>query len=128
MMAAPKALALFLETADAAVLQGVFSSGEVTILENFAPHVFTGQGGLAHWRELMARHVGAIGALRHAFGPPQDFGWTGDLVYFSLPTRWTGVRDGKPFDESGGWSFTLVWEALGWRVRAYGWSVTSYAQ
>jgi hypothetical protein len=128
MMAGPEALARFLETADEGVLEGVFSDGEVTILENFAPHVFSGQDGLAHWRGLMARHVGAIGGLHHTFGSPQDFGRTGDLVYFSLPTRWTGVRDGKAFDELGGWSFTLVWEDLGWRIRAYGWSVTSFVQ
>ena len=126
MMAGPEALARFLETADPAGLDGVFSTGEVTILENFAPHVFTGQDGLAHWRALMARHVGAIGDLRHAFGPPQDFGRTDDVVYFSLPTRWTGVRDGKPFDEDGGWSFTLVWEDGGWRIRAYGWAVVRF--
>lgn len=127
MMAGPEALARFLETADARVLAGVFSTGDVTILENFPPHVFSGQAGLAHWRELMARHVGAIGDLRHAFGPPQDFGRTGDTVYFSLPTRWTGVRDGKPFDEDGGWSLVQVLEDGVWRIRAYGWSVTRFA-
>jgi hypothetical protein len=128
MMAGPKALARFLETGDPDVLEGVFSGGEVTILENFAPHVFSGQDGLAHWRDLMARHVGAIGDLRHAFGAPQDFARTGDLVYFSLPTRWTGVRDGKPFDEHGGWSFVQVFEDGRWRIRSYGWSVVSFAQ
>jgi hypothetical protein len=73
MMAAPETLARFLETADEGVLRGLFSTGEVTILENFPPHVFTGQDGLEHWRGLMARHVGAISDLRHTFGPPQDF-------------------------------------------------------
>jgi hypothetical protein len=106
----------------------VFSAGEVTILENFAPHVFNGQDGLAHWRDLMARHVGVIGDLRHTFGPPQDFGRTGDLVYFSLPTRWTGMRDGRPFDEHGGWSFVQVFEGGRWRIRSYGWSVISFVQ
>lgn len=126
MMAGPEALARFLETADASLLDGVFSSGEVTILENFPPHVFTGQAGLAHWRELMTRHVGAIADLRHTFGPPQDLGRTGDTVYFSLPTRWTGVREGKPFDEDGGWSFVLALEDGAWRIRAYGWAVTRF--
>jgi hypothetical protein len=127
MMAAPEALARFLETADEnLVLRDVFSTGEVSILENFPPHVFTGQAGLNHWRGLMARHVGAIGDLRHTFGPPQDFGRTGDTVFFSLPTRWTGVRDGRSFEEHGGWSFVLALEEGGWRIRAYGWSVTSF--
>lgn len=128
MMAGPEALARFLETADESVVHGVFSTGDVTILENFPPHVFTGQAGLDHWRGLMARHVGAISDLRHTFGPPQDFVRTGDTAYFSLPTRWTGVRDGKPFDEHGGWSFVLVLEDGAWRIRSYGWSVTSFVQ
>ena len=128
MMAGPEALARFLETADEGVLQGVFSTGDVTILENFPPHVFTGQAGLDHWRGLMARHVKVITDLQHAFSPPQDFGRTGDTVYFSLPTRWTGVRDGRPFDEHGGWLFVLVLEDREWRIRAYGWSVVSFAQ
>jgi hypothetical protein len=128
MMAAPETLARFLESADEGVIDGLFSTGEVTILENFPPHVFTGQDGLKHWRGLMARHVGAIGDLRHTFGPPQDFVRTGDTVYFSLPTRWTGVRDGTRFDEHGGWSFVLVLESGGWRIRSYGWSVTSFLQ
>jgi hypothetical protein len=128
MMAGPEALARFLETADEGFVDGVFSTGDLTILENFPPHVFTGQAGLDHWRGLMARHVGAISELRHTFGPPQDFVRTGDTAYFSLPTRWTGVRDGKPFDERGGWSFVLVLEDGAWRIRSYGWSVTSFIQ
>lgn len=126
MMAGPRALAGFLETADTRVLEGVFATGEVTILENFPPHIFTGEAGLAHWRALMARHVGAIADLRHTFGSPQDFGRTGDTVYFTLPTRWTGVRDGKPFDEHGGWSFVLDLQDGAWRIRAYGWAVVSF--
>ena len=127
MMAAPEALARFLETGDTTLLDGVFSDGEVVILENFPPHVFTGQFGLAEWKALMARHVGAIEALRHAFEPPQDFGVTGDVVHFTLPTRWRGVRDGKPFSERGGWTFVQVREGGRWRIRSYGWAVVDFA-
>lgn len=128
MMAAPEALARFLETADASFLDAVFSTGDVTILENFPPHVFTGQDGLAHWRELMTRHVGAIADLRHDFGSPRDFGLTGDVVHFTLPTHWTGVRDGQPFTELGGWTFVQVRDEGGWRIRSYGWAVISFEQ
>ena len=127
MMAAPEALARFLETGDVALLDGVFSDGEVTILENFPPHVFNGQAGLAQWKALMATHVGAIADLRHTFEPPQDFGLAGDIVHFTLPTRWCGVRDSKAFSELGGWTFVQVREADCWRIRSYGWAVVEFA-
>lgn len=126
MMSAPTALARFLETADASLLDGVFSAGEVTILENFAPHVFQGQEGLALWRAIMTAHVGAIGELKHEFGAPQDFGLTGETVHFTLPTLWTGLRDGRRFTELGGWTFVQVREAGAWRIRSYGWAVVSF--
>jgi hypothetical protein len=128
MLAAPEALARFLETADARLLDNVFSAGDVTILENFPPHVFNGQAGLAHWRALMTQHVGAIDDLRHDFGPPQDFGLNGDTVHFTLPTHWSGVRDGRDFKELGGWTFVQIREAGGWRIRSYGWAVISFEQ
>lgn len=127
MMAAPEALARFLETGDEALLDGVFSANDVTILENFPPHIFHGQAGLAHWRATMAQHVGAISDLHHSFGRPQDFGVAGDLVHFTLPTRWSGVRDGAPFKELGGWTFVQVREDDRWRIRSYGWAVVEFA-
>lgn len=127
MMAAPEALALFLENAGASPLDDVFSGGDVTILENFPPHVFLGQEGLAQWRAIMTAHVGAIGELKHEFGAPQDFGLADNTVHFTLPTRWTGVRDGRRFTELGGWSVVQVREAGGWRIRSYGWAVVSFA-
>lgn len=127
MMAAPEALARFLETGDEALLDGVFSTGDAVILENFPPHVFQGQSGLAQWRETMAKHVGAINDLKHRFEQPQDFGVTGDTVHFTLPTRWSGVRDGAPFEELGGWTFVQVREGGAWRIRSYGWAVVQFA-
>ncbi|MBI1683696.1 hypothetical protein [Caulobacter hibisci] len=126
LMAAPTALARFLETADTRLLEGIFSSGDVTILENFPPHVFLGQAGLARWRELMTGHVSAISDLAHRFGAPQDFVETGDTVHFTLPTQWSGVRDDHAFTEQGGWTFVQTWEDDAWRIRSYGWAVIRF--
>ena len=126
MMAAPEALARFLETVDDRLLAGVFSTGEVTILENFPPHVFLGQAGLARWRAIMTGHAGGIGELKHVFGAAQDFVTTDETVHFTLPTEWSGVRDGRRFVEHGGWSFVQGREDGGWRIGAYGWAVVSF--
>ncbi len=127
MMAGPEALARFLETGEEALLDGVFSDGDVTILENFPPYIFSGQAGLAEWRALMSRHVGAMEDLRHTFERAQDFAVAGDTVHFTLPTRWTGVRDGAPFKELGGWTFVQVRDGERWRIRSYGWAVVEFA-
>ena len=123
MMAGPENLARFIETADELRLGGVFSDSGVTILENFPPHLFKGARGLRQWRTLMRRHLEGVEHLHHSFGPPQDFSQTGDLVFFSVPTVWTGIDHGKPFTEHGGWSFLLVRQGRDWRVQAYAWSV-----
>jgi hypothetical protein len=54
----------------------------------------------------------------------QNFDVDGDLVFLSLPTNWTGVSNGRRFDEDGGWAFVLVKQQGEWRVRNYGWAVT----
>lgn len=132
MMAGPEKLAQFLETRDAALLQGVFSHGDVSILENFPPHLFRGQAGLAQWRAQMTTHVTGIQGLRHRFGAAQDFRHVreGDreTAFFTLPTDWTGVQGGRRFDEHGGWSFLLAREGGVWRIRSYGWSVVRFEQ
>ena len=66
----------------------------------------------------------AIADLEHRFGAPQGLSVGDDLAYLSLPTHWTGVVGGRPFDEDGGWAFVLVREGDQWRVRNYAWAVT----
>ena len=102
MMAGPEAVARFLETGDEALLDGVFSDGDVTILENFPPHVFNGQSGLTQWKALMAKHAGAIGELRHTFERPNDFGVTGDTVHFNSHHDVVEVGSGWTVDPFGG--------------------------
>jgi hypothetical protein len=126
MMAVAGRLARFLETCDETLVDGLFSDGDVTIVENFPPHVFHGGGGLALWRVLMRQRVENIKNLRHSFGITQDFTRTDEGVYFSLPTRWSGTQDGREFTEQGGWGFVLVREDGVWRIRSYAWALVDF--
>lgn len=101
-----------------------FADEDVTILENFAPHLFRGPGAVALWAQEMRKHTATLGALKHHFGPAQDFCRDGDLVFFSLPTHWSGLAAGCRFAEDGGWAFVLVKQDGRWRVRNYAWAVT----
>ncbi|HXC56838.1 MAG TPA: hypothetical protein VNU97_16180 [Rhizomicrobium sp.] len=104
-----------------------FASHDVTILENFAPHLFRGADAVTAWAGAMRAHTRDLGGLVHSFGAAQDFAADGDGVFFTLPTHWSGTVRGRRFEEDGGWSFLLRREAGAWRVRAYAWAVTHIA-
>jgi hypothetical protein len=128
MLAAAGRLARFLETRDETLLEGAFARSGVVIVENFAPFVFEGPHAVAAWTTGMQAHLADIAQLRCELGPAQDFSQDGDVAYFSLPTTWRGAARGRPFVETGGWSFVLTRQAGDWRVRAYGWAVNGYSR
>jgi hypothetical protein len=125
MMAPVQKIAHYIATHDNADLSA-FASHGVVIVENFPPYVFDGPDAVKQWAKGMRSHVASCRELVHRFGPAQDFSTSGDRVYFSLPTQWTGRCDAKAFVEDGGWSFVLAKQEGEWRVVGYGWSVTKF--
>ena len=101
-----------------------FADGDVTILENFAPHLFAGDGAVTRWAQAMRAHTSTLSDMTHSFGPAQDFSGDDAQAFFSLPTHWRGKSNGRPFEEDGGWAFLLVRQQSEWRVKSYAWAVT----
>jgi hypothetical protein len=126
-MAPIERIVRFMETLDSRFLDDAFAGAEVVLIENFPPYVFEGGDAVARWAKGFAEHAKNISELRHSFGDPQDFRRDGELAFLSLPTTWQGKVGASSFIETGGWAFVLVKNARGWRVRNYGWAVTSLA-
>jgi len=124
MMAAIEKIARFIARGDESDLSA-FADAGVVIVENFAPHLFTGPDAVTRWAKAMRHHTAALDLLEHSFGPAQDFGVTGERAFLSLPTHWRGSKDGQRFGEDGGWAFVLERRAGEWRVLGYGWAVTN---
>jgi hypothetical protein len=84
----------------------------------------------ANWSAGFRAHAaeGGLKNLAATFGEAHDLKRAGNRVYFSLPTTWTGLTQGKRFEEHGAWSFVLVQEEVGWRIAGYGWGVTAYSE
>jgi hypothetical protein len=123
MLAPIEKIVRFMEAGDDAGLSGFADSG-VAIIENFAPFLFDGNDAVSRWSAEMRAHLADVTGLKHTFGPVQNFAVDGDLVFLSLPTHWTGISNGRRFDEDGGWAFVLVKKQGEWRVKNYGWAVT----
>lgn len=124
MLALAERVARFIETLDAADINGVFADHDVAIIENFAPYRFDGPRAVDDWAAGMRSHREATADLHHSFGLPQDYSRSGDRAFFALPTTWTGTFRGTAFVETGGWAFVLTKQPAGWRVQSYGWAVT----
>jgi hypothetical protein len=128
MMAAVQRAADFIQGGGRTPPGPIFASSDVTILENFAPYLFAGPAAVSHWSREMQAHLVGLTALRYRFGEAHDFSRTGDQVFFSLPTIWSGIAHGRPFTESGGWAFLLTKTDREWRVRSYAWAVIESSQ
>jgi hypothetical protein len=130
MMAPVRALAAFMSTVPPRRHAAVFAPGGACIVENFAPYLFCGPDAAARWESGFRAHFADdwLEELSAEFGAAQDFGVTGRRAYFSLPTTWRGLSHGRRFEEHGAWAFVLERGAGGWRIKSYGWGVTSYSE
>ncbi len=108
----------------------MFARHGLCIVENFAPFLFCGPRAAAEWSAGFRAHSaeGVLSELSAAFGEAHDFSQAGSRAYFSLPTVWTGLTQGRHFEEHGAWSFVLQREGAAWRIVGYGWGVTAYSE
>lgn len=122
-------LVSFMITLDAAHLRRSFANTDVTVMENYAPYLFTGVGAQRRWEQGFRRHAaeGQLSELSAAFGKASTFERDSARAYFSLPTTWTGRSNGQKFIEHGAWAFVLMSTRDGWRIRSYSWAVTDIA-
>ena len=130
MMEPVQGLVTFMSTLRRGEQPTVFARRGLCIVENFAPFLFCGLEAAANWAAGFRAHAaeGGLKNLAATFGEAHDFKRAGKRVYFSLPTTWTGLTQGKRFEEHGAWSFVLVQEDAGWRIAGYGWGVTAYSE
>jgi hypothetical protein len=130
MMEPVRGLVSFMSTLSRGAQPTVFARRGVCIIENFAPYMFCGLQAVASWSAGFRSHAAADGLadLKAAFGEANDFSQSGNRVYFSLPTTWTGIAAGKHFEEHGAWSFVLMQEGAAWRILGYGWGVTVHSE
>jgi len=133
MMQPVKGLVAFMSTLPPSEHPDVFSHHGLCIVENFSPFIFFGPRAAAQWEAGFRAHAGELSGLVATFGEAFDFSVSGRRAYFSLPTTWTGLSQGRHFEEHGAWSFVLESERPGpargqWRIVGYGWGVTAYSE
>jgi hypothetical protein len=100
------------------------ATGDITIVDEFAPHLWTGRQAAQQWVADYDTHAKATGVSDGLvqYGAPTRTEIEGDLAYVILPTVYLYKERGKSMAEEGQLITVLHNEAGGWKIRSWTWS------
>ncbi len=101
-----------------------YATGAITIVDEFAPHIWTGPDAARQWAAAYDKHAQATGVTdgRVTYGQPSRTEVDQDVAYVILPTVYFYKEHGKPLQEEGQMTVVLNRQAAGWRIRSWTWS------
>lgn len=101
-----------------------YASGTVTIVDEFAPHRWTGANAAHAWAAAYDQHARATGVSDgHVnYGAPTREEVEGGVAYVIVPTVYVYKEHGQPVSEEGQMTFVLRTERGGWKIQAWTWS------
>ena len=109
---------------ETAAAYATYAKGEITIVDEFAPHRWTGTHAAQDWAAAYDKHAQATGVSdgQAKYGAPTRIEREGELAYVILPTEYLYKEHGKAMDEKGSITAVLHKEDGAWKIRAWTWS------
>ena len=100
------------------------ATGDITIVDEFAPHLWTGPNAAQQWVADYDTHAKATGVTDGIvqWSAPTRTEIEGDLAYVIVPTDYLYKERGKPMAEEGQLIFVLHAEAAGWKIKSWTWT------
>lgn len=101
-----------------------FASGPITIIDEFAPNLWTGPSAAQQWFADYDKHAQATGVTdgKVTYGKPTRIEVTADAAYVILPTVYLYKEHGKPIREEGQITAVLNRENGAWKIRSWTWT------
>ncbi len=101
-----------------------YATGDILIVDEFAPHRWTGPHAPQDWAAAYDKHAQATGVSDGSvkYGKPTRTEMEGDLAYVVLPTTYFYKEHGRAMVEEGQMTFVLHAEAGGWKISAWTWT------
>ena len=117
----------FIDAFNAGNTQAAFATyadGAVTIVDEFAPHIWTGTDSARRWADAYDQHAQATGVTdgKVTYGKPTRMEVDGEEAYVILPTNYLYKEHGTPLQEEGQMTVVLNREAGAWKIRSWTWS------
>ncbi len=111
-------------TGDTKSAYAAYASGDITIVDEFAPHRWIGPHAPQNWAADYDKHAQATGVSDGSvkYGSPTRTEIESDVAYVIIPTTYLYKDHGQPTVEEGQMTFVLHAEAGGWKIRSWTWS------
>lgn len=101
-----------------------YVSGDVSITDEFEPHLWTGPKAPQAWAADYDKHAKATGVTDGlvSYGPPTRAEMEGSVAYVIVPKVYSYKENGRPIAEEGQMTFVLNSGASGLKIKAWTWS------
>ncbi|NYF89060.1 nuclear transport factor 2 family protein [Tunturiibacter empetritectus] len=101
-----------------------YEDGDITIIDEFTPHRWTGPRAAHEWAADYEKHAAATGVTYGVvnYEAPTRIEIEDDLAYVIIPTLYLYKEHGKPLAEEGQATFVLHAEPAGWKIRSWTWT------
>jgi hypothetical protein len=101
-----------------------YATGPITIVDEFAPHIWSGPNAAHDWADAYDKHAQATGVTdgKVTYGKPTRVEQVADAAYVVIPTVYVYKEHGKPLKEDGQVTAVLNRESGAWKIRGWTWT------
>jgi hypothetical protein len=101
-----------------------YASGPITIVDEFAPHIWTGPNAAHEGADAYNKHAQSTGVTdgKVTYGKPTRIVEDADVAYVVMPTVYLYNEHGNPLKEEGQVTAVLNHESGAWKIRGWTWT------
>ncbi|MGC1372485.1 MAG: nuclear transport factor 2 family protein [Candidatus Sulfotelmatobacter sp.] len=111
-------------TGDVQSAYAAYATGDITIVDEFAPHRWTGPHAAQNWAADYQNHAQATGVSdgNVKYGAPTRTEIEGAVAYVVIPAVYNYKQHGRQLTEQGQMTFVLHAEQASWKIRSWTWT------
>ena len=111
-------------TGDVKSAYAAYASGDIVIVDEFAPHIWRGAHAAQDWAADYDKHAKATGVSDGLvkYGEPTRAEVESNVAYVVIPTIYNYKERGTAVTEEGQMTFVLHLEKDAWKIAAWTWT------
>jgi ketosteroid isomerase-like protein len=113
-----------LNAGDATSVKAAYATGDIFIVDEIAPHSWSGPNAHQQWSADIERHDATTGVTDGSvkYSAPTRTEVEADYAYVIVPTVYLCKERGKPMAEEANMTFVLRRQSGAWKISGWVWS------